>query len=198
MKSTGKSELVGHPLSLKDKCRLPVFGRTIMIGRMFLLPSGHLPSCRNSNSMSWSNPRGKIREMPNKLHTWNHFSHWKSLSGSNEFTHFPHIPVLPLIMSKVNLWSQFIPIWCVQTIVIFIKIQCTTAHKKNNHPAKGKNSIALGLLNKPTKARKFKVKFYTPSLTPHYCEREIKGTMVCVRGAMSAVTALPGFYWLVS
>lgn len=61
-------------------------------------------------------------------------------------------------------------------------------------PARGKISIALGLLNKPTKARKFKVKFYTPFLTPHYCEREIKGTMACVRGAMSAVTALPGFY----
>lgn len=62
-------------------------------------------------------------------------------------------------------------------------------------PSKGKkNSIAFTWLNKPTKARKFKVKFYTPSLVPHYCEREIKGTMACVRGAMSAVTALPGFY----
>lgn len=67
-------------------------------------------------------------------------------------------------------------------------------HQKNNHPARGENSIALGLLNKPTKARKFKVKFYAPSLTGRHCEREIKGTMVCVRGAMSAaVTALPGF-----
>lgn len=67
-------------------------------------------------------------------------------------------------------------------------------HQKNNHPARGENSIALGLLNKPTKARKFKVKFYAPSLTRRHCEREIKGTMACVRGAMSAaVTALPGF-----
>lgn len=181
MKSTGKSELVGRLLSLKDKCGLSMFGSTIMTGRMFLLSSRHLPSCSNSNSMSWSKPRGKIREMPNKLHTWNHFSHWKSLSGSNEFTHFPHIPMLPLIMRKVNLWSKFIPKRCVQTIVIFIKIQCTTAHKRNNHPARGKNSIALGLLNKPTKARKFKVKFYTPSLTPRDCEGEVNGTW-CLLG----------------
>lgn len=196
-KLTGKSKLVGCLPSLKAVCGLSVFGSTIMMGRVFPPSSGCLPSCRNSNTMSWSNPRGKERCPINSIYK-NHLSHRKSLSGSNEFTHFPHIPLLPLIKPKVNLWFIFIPIWRVQTIVILIKIQCTTAHKKNNHPARGKNSIALGLLNKPTKARKFKVKFYTPSLTPRYCEREIKGTMVCVRGAMSAVTALPGFYWLVS
>lgn len=66
--------------------------------------------------------------------------------------------------------------------------------KTTTQQGEKKNSIAFTWLNKPTKARKFKVKFYTPSLVPHYCEREIKGTMACVRGAMSAVTALPGFY----
>lgn len=49
-------------------------------------------------------------------------------------------------------------------------------NRKTTTQQEGKNSIALGLLNKPTKTRKFKVKFYTPSLTPHYCEREIKVT----------------------
>lgn len=147
------------------------------------LSSGCLPSHKNCNSMlNWSNPRGKRkREMPAKLQTWNYLPHWKSRSGSNEFTHFTHIPLLPLIMPKANLRFAFIPIWRVQTIVILRKIQCTTAHQKNNHPARGKISIALGLLNKPTKARKLKVKFYTPFLTSHYCEREIKGTMACVR-----------------
>lgn len=82
-----------------------------------------------------------------------------------------------------------------KTIVTLRKIQCTTAYQKNNHLASGGkfNSIRL---NKPTKARTLKVKFYTPSLRLHYCEREIKGTMLRARGTMPAAAAAapPGFY----
>lgn len=158
------------------------------------------PPGNNSNSVSWFNPRGKQeRRMPSKPHTRNHLPSGNRCQVPMKSHTFMHMPLLPLLMPKVNLRLSFIQIWRVPTIVILRKIQCTTAHQKNNHPARGKkNSIAFTWLNKPTKARKFKVKFYTPSLVPHYCEREIKGTMACVRGAMSAVTALPGFYWLVS
>lgn len=198
-KSTRKSELVGYLLPRKDKYGLPSLEVPWRLVECFPF---HLGVCLHViTATQWAGPTQgdkKEREMPSKLQTWNHLSCWKSRSGLNEFTHFTSIPLLPLIMPKVNLQFTFMSIWRVQTIVILRKTQCTTAHQKNNHPARGENSIALGLLNKPTKARKFKVKFYTPSLTPYYCEREMKGTMACVRGAMSAVTALPGFYWLVS
>ena len=168
-------------------------------GQDVSLSSGCPPPGNNSNSVSWFNPRGKQeRKMPiNPIHE---ITSPAEIAVRFQWSHtLLRICLLPLLMPKVNLRLSFIQIWRVPTIVILRKIQCTTAHQKNNHPARGKkNSIAFTWLNKPTKARKFKVKFYTPSLVPHYCEREIKGTMACVRGAMSAVTALPGFYWLVS
>ena len=168
-------------------------------GQDVSLSSGCPPPGNNSNSVSWFNPRGKQeRKMPiNPIHE---ITSPAEIAVRFQWSHtLLRICLLPLLMPKVNLRLSFIQIWRVPTIVILRKIQCTTAHQKNNHPARGKkNSIAFTWLNKSTKARKFKVKFYTPSLVPHYCEREIKGTMACVRVAMSAVTALPGFYWLVS
>ena len=115
-------------------------------GQDVSLSSGCPPPGNNSNSVSWFNPRGKQeRKMPiNPIHE---ITSPAEIAVRFQWSHtLLRICLLPLLMPKVNLRLSFIQIWRVPTIVILRKIQCTTAHQKNNHPARGKkkfNSIHM-------------------------------------------------------
>ena len=197
IKSTGKNELAGCLLSLKDGGGLSELRGAMTMDRMSPFHLGVCLQVITATLWAGSTQGEKKREKcPINSMQWKSSPQWKPLSGSNEATHF----YAYASASTYNAKGQ-------STVFIHTDMTCPNhCHSQKNTmhnctpekqpPSKGKkkNSIAFTWLNKPTKARKFKVKFYTPSLVPHYCEREIKGTMACVRGAMSAVTALPGFY----